>query len=57
MPKVGNKTFAYDSKGYKDAEQHSKNTGVPMTMKKGGKIALKKGGKAKGYSKGGKTKK
>jgi len=28
-----------------------------MTMKKGGKIALKKGGKAKGYSKGGKTKK
>jgi len=46
MPKVGNRSFTYDSKGYKDAAKFAKDTGQQVAMKKGGKTKkMKKGGK------------
>ena len=45
MPKVGNRSFTYDSKGYKDAAKFAKDTGQRLVMKKGGKAKMKKGGK------------
>ena len=34
MPKVGNRSFTYDSKGYKDATKYAKDTGQEVVMKK-----------------------
>ena len=46
MPTVGGKKFAYDSKGYKNAQKYAKDTGQPLQMKTGGKAK-------KGYMHGG----
>ena len=46
MPKVGNRSFTYDSKGYKNAQKYAKDTGQPLQMKTGGKAK-------KGYMHGG----
>jgi len=58
MPKVGDKTFTYDSKGFKDAEKYAKDTGQTLqVVARGGKVKMMKGGmkpnKKKGYMHGG----
>ena len=45
MPKVGTKKFPYTSAGHAQAQKHARATGQ--------KLAMKKGGKVKGYRKGG----
>tara|TARA_R110000751_G_scaffold122911_1_gene223592 strand:- start:2262 stop:2435 length:174 start_codon:yes stop_codon:yes gene_type:complete len=45
MPKVGQKKFPYTSGGVQQAQKHARITGQKMEMKKGGKV--------KGYRKGG----